>query len=155
MAAITVGSTAENRSGVTFTGYTFVDLNNPSGDDGTLTRVDIWSATALTNTRYGTMHGAGTEYTPRDDEAIGNVPSGSKQTFSGLDIDIESGDFSSIFCVGRIENDTSGGLGRYRKSGDQFDAGEQTYTYNSGDILSVEGHGETVSAVTEAYGYVV
>ena len=155
MAAITVGSTAENRAGVTFTGYTFVDQNNPSGDDGTLTSVDIYAATALTNTRYGTMHGAGTEYTPRDDETIGNVASGSKQTFSGLDIDVQSGDFSSIFCNGRIDAATSGGLGNYYKSGDQFDAGEQTYVLNSGDIISVEGHGETVSAVTEAYGYVV
>ena len=99
----------------------------------------------MTGTKVGTFYGSGTRYTSRDYEVIGSVASGSKQTFSGLSIDVTSGDYLGMFyATGRMEQDTSGFAGLYYKTGDYFGGGEQTYTLQSGDAISLYGTGETV-----------
>ena len=130
--------------------YTVVDLANPANDTGTIDTFEVWALTTMDGTnKVGTFHGSGTNYTNRDGEVIGTVTSGAKRTFTGLSIDVTTGDFAGIYwSAGDIEPDTSGGANIYYKSGDQFGTGEQTYILASGYAISIYGTGETVGGWT-------
>ena len=149
MATIDIGPGAIDGDDVSGAGYTFIDKDNPANNTGTIDTFEIWCNTNLTGTKIGTIAGSGTTYTPRDVETIGNVTSGSKQTFSGLDCDVTSGDFMGYYAgAGLIERSTSGGTQYYYKSGDQWGAGEQTYTAgSSNNKLSLYGTGVTVEVI--------
>ena len=147
MADIDVGSEATDRSGSLTYGYTVVDTANPANASGKLTSIKIFAATNLSNVKVGTLYGTPTTFTSRDSHTIGSVTAGSLQTFSGLDIAVEAGDFIGIyFSAGSIERDTSGGAGSvYYKTGDQFGAGAQSYSALASNAISVYGTGETIS----------
>ena len=142
---IDVGSAASDRGSTGAAGITRVDKANSANDTGTIDTFEIWAATNMTGTnKVGTFHGSGTTYTNRDGETIGTVTAGSKQTFSGLDCDVTSGDFAGVYqSVGRLEYDTSGGSDVYYDTGDQFGTGAQTYTQMADDAISLYGTGET------------
>ena len=148
MAAIDIGSAALNRNtGITF-GQTIIDLTNPANGTGRLTSFEVWMALDFdaTGVKAGTLYGSGTDYTSRDVETIGNVTSGSKQTFSGLDCTVSSGDFAGIYmAAGRIESEPAGGSGSgiYKYTGDAFGAGLKTYTIATAVAISLYGIGST------------
>lgn len=147
MGEIDVGTAAIDRGTYKTQGYTRVLIANAANDDGSLDTVEIWAYMDLSGAKVGTFFGSGTDYTPRDYTLLGAVSSGSKQTFSGLDIEVESGDLVGLYCSGgMVESDSSGGDGVYQKSGDQFSAGQQTYVFDSGDTVSLYATGETASA---------
>lgn len=149
MAAIDIGAAATDRGTSFAQNYTIIALDNPANASGKITSVEIWyrgDANDVTGVKVGTFSGNGTDYTPRDYATIGDVTKGSKQTFSGLDIDVEVGDYIGVFATtGDIEADSSGGAGLYWKLGDQFDAGEQTYTLSASYIMSAYGEGATLA----------
>ncbi len=152
---IDIGADASSRGADFIPEYTIVGLDNTANDTGTIDTFDIWAAEEMGGTKAGTFHGAGTDYTPRDVETIGTVTVPTNQTpqsFTGLDCDVTSGDFAGIYCdTGKIEADISGFAGIYYKSGDQFGAGEQTYTSSAGQAMSLYGSGETaVQTISEA-----
>lgn len=149
MAVIDIGPPAINRGSTFTSAKTAVLLDNPANDTGVITKNELWFVIAGSGVKAGTFYGSGTDYTSRDYETIGNVPSGSKQTFTGLDCDVSSGDFIGIyFSGGIIESDFSGYAGLYVKGGDQFGAGEQTYALWAGDTASIYGEGETEEGET-------
>jgi hypothetical protein len=125
-----------------FGGYTCVDLNNSSNGTGTFNVFEMWCVTtAGVNVKIGTFSGSGVTYTNRDYETVGAVPTGSKQTFSGLDCDGVTGDFAGYYgTAGTIERDSSG-AGLPYKAGDQFGQGSQTYTAYADRTTSVYGTG--------------
>jgi hypothetical protein len=145
---IDIGSAAIDRA-ATFGGYyTFLNLNNPANADGSLDTIEIWAATNLTYTYIGTVFlVSGTTYECRDFENIGNVTAGSKQTFSGLDCDVVTGDFMANRHgnTGTIEKDSTGFAGiRYTSATNYIDTiGEQgNYsTLLDGDAISLYGTG--------------
>lgn len=148
---IDIGPGAIDRASAVGSGKTNIDLTNPANDTGTIDTFEVWATTTLFGTnRVGTFHGSGTEYTNRDGEAIGTVTLGAKRTFTGLDIDVTSGDFAGIYySAGTLEFATSGGSGLYYINGDQFGTGEQTYTLGSGYAISIYGTGETAGGGVE------
>ena len=80
----------------------------------------------------------------RDYETIGAVTGGSKQTFSGLSIDVVTGDFIGCFyATGLIERSTSGYTAIYRAGGDKFGTGSASYNLLAGDAISLYATGET------------
>ena len=147
MAAIDIGSGAVTRTYSTGNGKTCVDLNNPANGTGKITSFEFWfHATPgdAEGVKAGTFSGAGTDYTSRDVETIGDVTAGSKQTFSGLDCSVTTGDFAGVYASGgAIAHINAGGLGYYHIVGDQFGTGEQTYTLDANSFISIYGTGAT------------
>lgn len=113
--------------------------------------IEVWAtALNLSNFKIGTFSGSGTSYDDRDYETIGTVTQGSKQTFTGLSIDVVTGDLlGCYYSSGVLESDTSGFDGIYNSnsSGDRFGSGSSTYNFAAGDALSIYGAGST-STVT-------
>ena len=144
MAPIDIGPGAIDRDGSYISGYTTIDKANPANASGILASVEVRAHSALSGCKVGTFYqsgGAG-EYTCRDYTVIGSVPAGSKQTFSGLSIDVEAGDLLGIyFSDGYIEANESGQAGIYSLSGDHFESGEQAFDFYSGDAVSIYATG--------------
>jgi hypothetical protein len=136
--------------------YTLIDLANPANADGTLDTVESWWAysEAGNEVKVGTFYlVSGLTYTCRDAQSIGEQTAGSKQTATGLDIDIVTGDF--IGCDARttkyiyVETDLSGGVGARRAEGQYCDASDSVaYDDYSTRSFSLYGTGETSLVVT-------
>lgn len=150
MAAIDIGPGATDRpSYSTEDGYTWISLDNPANGTGTLDTIEIWAETYIQGCKIGTYYGSGTSYTNRDCVTIGNVLTGSKQTFTGQSLSVQTGDYLGIYWTsGAIERDTSGYLGVYFLLGDQCGTGAQTYTLFPGDAHSIYATGTTTPPVT-------
>ncbi len=146
MALIDIGPGALDRAGQINGELTYIDLANPANDTGTITSFELWFVNNATDVKVGTFSGSGTSYTSRDYETIGSVTAGSKQTFSGLDIDVVTGDFAGFyFNAGDVESNNSGGSGVYKKLGDQFGQGAQTYELYADWVISIYGTGTTIT----------
>jgi len=149
MAAIDIGAAAINRGSLHNKHYTIIAVDNSADGTGTIDAIEVWMYTLASDSKAGTFYGSGTSYTNRDYETLGAITAGSKQTFSGLDIDVSDGDYIGGWFTGvgvahgRIDRDTSGYAGIYIKSGDWFGQGQQTYALTAGDAISLYGTGET------------
>jgi hypothetical protein len=157
MATIDVGPGATNRasSANTAANYTFIDLNNPANDTGTLDTFEIYAYENMSGVKMGTFYKDDPYYPNRDYESIGNVTAGSKQTFTGKNCDVESGDYLGIGATGgKIERDTSGYYYYVADDADDFGTSNfQVKSYISGDALSIYATGETAAAGNPYYYY--
>lgn len=147
MALIDVGEEAIDRIGSWGAGFMRVARGNPANDSGRITSVEIWAATTLTGCRVGTFYTTnGNTLKCRDSVAIGSVTAGSKQTFSGLSIVVETGDYIGIYHTGgTLEIDTSGGEGVWYVEGEYIDPDDEaTYTLLSAFLISLYGTGSTI-----------
>lgn len=148
---IDIGDAAIDRnSDISTALYTAINVGNPANDTGIIDTIEIYAYSNMTETKVGTFYSAGgSSYTNRDYESIGNVSSGGKRTFTGLDIDVSSGDLIGVKSSGgRIEESNSGNSGILRYASDGF-GGTNTYTVKSGDAISLYGTGETVTQTYE------
>ena len=93
--AIDIGLEAINRlASWSISARTLVGKDNPANGTGTITDVDVWlDLSVSSDVWFGTFSAAGNVLTCRDSESVGAVASGSKQSFSGLDIDVTTGDY--------------------------------------------------------------
>lgn len=153
--AIDVGAGAIDRGGsVAPSAATWIDVNNAANETGILDTFELWFVTAATGVKVGTFYHSPSpnDFTNRDVEVLGNVSSGSKQTSSGLDCDVETGDWPGIFRdTGNMEQDTSGFDGVWVKVGDFFGGGSETYSENgTARALSIFATGETPAAAVPA-----
>jgi hypothetical protein len=150
MAAIDVGPGATDRTSSRSTdNYTIIDLSNPANDTGILNSFEIWVYENSTGIKLGTFYGSSTTYTSRDYENIGNVTAGSKQTFTGKNCDVSTGDYlGHLHVTGSIERTTTGGSGIYTYGADAFGGGTVTYTILSGSTVSIYATGYTLSSPT-------
>lgn len=84
--AIDVGPGATDRSNhAGFATVTFIDLQNPANDTGTIDTFEVWAYTTMSGTnKVGTFYGSGTSYTNRGGATIGTVTSGAKRTFTEI-----------------------------------------------------------------------
>lgn len=142
--AIVIGAAATDRSANLNPNWTSINLDNPANGTGIITSVELYALAGedLEGCKVGTFSRDGDKFTCRDYATIGDVIGGSKQTFGGLSINCVAGDYIGIFfSVGLLERDISGYAGVYSKSGDQFDADEQTYTLFADDANSLYGTG--------------
>jgi hypothetical protein len=148
MAVIDIGSDASNRSS-DFGVATFVTLNNPANDTGVLDTFEVYLASNVSGLKIGTFSKSGDYFTPRDFEGIGIASSGSKQTFTGKNCDVSSGDYLGVYYTeGKIDKDNTGGDGVYYYiSGDGF-GGTYIYTLLNGDIMSAYATGTTGGGAT-------
>lgn len=169
MAVITIGTVAIDRP--TFqTAWssgnprTKVAGSNPANAAGTIDTIELWfnTVTGTNDVWGGTFSASGNILTCRDSESLGAVSSGSKQTFTGLDIDVETGDYLGM-CPktsdGTMYIDaTDGASNHWNVTGEFIDPSDsQTYSLFSHD-LSLYGTGATIGlevstqAVTDISG---
>lgn len=145
---IDVGTAAINRASELSTGGTTLILkDNPANESGTITSIEIWAATDLANCEIGIFTNvSGTNFTSRSNTTLGAVTSGSKQTFSGLSLAVQTGDYLGIyFSSGTIEMASTGGEGYWYLAGDNIPCSDTTFTYTASTtrILSLYGIGST------------
>jgi len=151
MAAIDIGAAATDRAASGAIGNeTFIFAENPANDNGAITSVEFYCTGALVDCEVATFENvSGDNFTTRDSETIGAVASGSKQTFSGLDMDVETGDYIGVYASdGDFELDLSGDGFRY-KDGDQIPCTNATFSsLVANRTYSLYGEGGT-AGVTE------
>jgi len=146
--AIDVGAAAINRASTCGSGITLIGLDNPANANGTITTIQVWAFSNITGFRVGTFYlVANTTYKCRASTTIGNITSGSVQTFTNLTINVIAGDYVGCYLgSGGVEQDTSGYAGICYISGDYTSPGTQaTYTLQSGAAISLHGIGTRIS----------
>jgi hypothetical protein len=130
--SIDIGPGATDRTATGAAGYTRIFDDNPANADGTLDTIEVWANTDLAGFKVGTFYlVSGSTYHCRDVYSIGNVTSGSKQTFSGITgFDVVTGDYLAEYhSSGTIERDTgTGGIHFY--TGDRLVVDDE-YSYSS------------------------
>lgn len=149
MAVIDIGAAAINR-GSSVSWYCKVGKENPADASGTITTIEIWMNSKLTaSTAVETVIDEGSNVlSTRDWVNIGVVPSGSKQTYSGLDIDVETGDYLGVGysggggSLGSIERDLSG-EGYWDGGTTNTPYSSTSMTWYADRTLSLYGEGET------------
>ena len=150
--AIDIGAGATDRATTRGIYDTCVDMNNPAAATGILDIFEFWFNTTAAGVKVGTFsvnEGDSTKYTNRDGETIGDVASGSKQTFTGKRCDVVSGDYIGYYNTsGLLEKDNSGS-GTKSLTGDQFGTGEQIYSaLTANRSLSLYATGISAATVT-------
>lgn len=137
MATIDVGSSAINRSSSQSANRTMLDKHNPADGTGTLDTFEVYAVFGynVTGLKVGTFYGSGTSWTYRDHELIGNVTGGSKQTFTGKNCDVSSGDYLAWITSGGLIEQSNGSpateIAVYKLSYDAFSAGTHTLNDNT------------------------
>lgn len=122
--------------------YTVADVWNTANATGVLDTIEIWANTNMTGCKVGTFEYEGNlQLNCHDYETLGNVTAGSKQTFTGLSINVIFGYYIGYYAAtGAIERSDPGG-GIYSLAGDQTATGTQTYTWYTGLDVSLYGTG--------------
>ncbi len=155
MAIIDIGSVAINRASYQVQGRTMLDKHNPANGTGILTSFEIFAVSGnnVTEMKVGTFYGSGTSWTYRDHESIGNVTAGSKQTFTGKNCDVSSGDYLAWHIAsGQIEQSVDNPateIAVYKLNYDAFSSGTHTLNDNTSSFKlawSVYATGTTVAA---------
>ena len=151
---IIMGNPATDRAQAQNGGMTFVDRLTPANDTGTITHVEIFLASDVTNLEVATFSASGNDLTTRDNETIGSASSG-LQNFS-VDLEVESGDFIGVTYAdgGTMEFDSPGGASWYYVGGDgipcsglTFNVGVHTWSLRGyGVIEIVENTAPTITA---------
>jgi hypothetical protein len=146
MTAIDVGTAATDRSDGWTAGYTFIDRHNSANDTGTITSIEVWCASEVSNFEVGTFYGSGTTYTCRAAYTVGTVTAGSKQT-KVVSLSVSTGDFiGGYFTGGTVEASATGATTTgYYRMGDNVAASESHADWSSmGNYLwSLYGTGTT------------
>lgn len=141
--AIDIGAAAINRGGAAFNS-TIVEASNPANAGGTIDTVQIFANQNMSTCEAATFYVvSGNNLSTRDYETLGAVTAGSTQTFSGLSIDVLTGDYIGVFFPnGAIDFDTSGGVGYWWIYGsDKIPCTNQLFSWNASRILSLYGTG--------------
>jgi len=141
---IDIGMPAINRANSFIGPRTAINKGNPANETGTITSVEIWATTDLTDCEVATFFVvSGNNLSTRDHEAIGTVTAGSKQTFP-VDLDVQAGDYLGIYYSGgEIERD-AGGDSVWIDSADRIPCVDYTFTLPPEGIISLYGTGATV-----------
>lgn len=155
MATIDIGSVASDR-GSTGSAKTLIDKNNPANKTGKITSIEIWANTDLSNVEVATFFVvSGNNLSTRDTHTIGSVTAGSKQTFSGLDIDVEAGDYIGIcWSAGLIEADSFGtGFWYSADSSDQIPCTNYEFDFLADRTISLYGTGVLIKSISGAFSF--
>lgn len=141
---IDIGNPAIDRPTAMPVNYTIVDKVNPANDTGKITSVEMWFLSDATNVEVATFYVvSGDNLTVRDSVAIGNVTSGSKQTFP-VDLDVVAGDYIGYFCLTGSLGRTNVNTGYWALSGDNIPCTDTTFGFTATREMSLHGTGTTV-----------
>lgn len=156
--AIDIGSAVIDRvSTADWSLATYIAEENPANANGSIDTVEIWcpSTQEMVNTEVATFEEVSTDtFTTRDSEVLGTVTAGSKQTFSGLDMDVETGDYIGVhFTDGQIERENSGAGYWFSGGTDYIPCTNQGFSHQGSRTISLGGTGtESGGATPQAVG---
>jgi len=141
---IDIGSPAISRGWNATYNYTRIVLDNPANATGTITSVEIWSNSTLSNVKVGTFWQVSSgHFSSRDYETIGTVGSGSKKTFT-VNLDVENGDVIGMFyTAGQMAKTTTGFAGVRFTNGDRMPCDNVFFDIDAGCTISLYGTGTT------------
>ena len=149
---IDIGGAAIDRSGYNAgNGYTIVNLENTANASGVLTSFEFYFNTGHPGTSVvvGTFSNIAGNLNDRDYETIGDIFSGSKQTYTGKNCDVVTGDLIGTYQTGGLyESDDSVYAGYYYKAGNFFGQGAASYAFQSGYTHSIYATGVAPDAKT-------
>ena len=113
--------------------YSSVSKANPANASGVLTTIEIYVFGSVTNRKVGTFQDNGSNsLTNRDYETLASINSGSKQTFTGKNMDVSTGDYLGIYDAGNLfYNLTGSDYYWYKETSNYVDLGTHTFTYDS------------------------
>jgi len=152
--AIDIGAAAINRA-TNSDDRPRIEGSNPANADGTIDTVKVWMAYGTTTFQACIQEHLGSNvFTTRDYEDIGSVSSGSEQTFTGLSMDVVTGDYLGCdYQTGNIEADTSGGTGIWWDyTGTTIPCTNETFQWVTGTQYSLYGMGTEGGGATEKTG---
>jgi hypothetical protein len=154
---IDIGSPAIDRVSSYGAVATFISMDNPANLNGTITSVELYAYTTMTNVEIATFYIIGSNIlSTRDNEYIGTVNAGSKQTFN-VNISVQEGDFLGFYMASGTTEVSVYGPNWWSKLGDSIPAVNVTFTLqNSERTFSVYGIGFTsnTSSIIEEEGAV-
>lgn len=142
---IDIGSPAIGRPSSAYLPYTYVNVDNPANESGTITQVELWSQTNIADCVVATFYVvSGNNLSTRDTYYIGSVALGAKRTF-GVNLTVEAGDYIGINATsGDLEAHSAGYAGLWRYSGDAIPCTNVLFILLAGDTMSLYGTGTTV-----------
>ena len=155
---LTIGSPAIVRSSSISADYTRILLENPATEDGVIETVEIYAYSNMANCKVGTFERDNANFRMRDYATLGDVPAGSKQTFTELHITMLEGDYLGIFWnPGTLYADMTGYAGIYARAGDNFDADWHSYGGYTYRTYSCEGiyTGAPPPLPPHSYGFII
>lgn len=119
---------------------TAISKGNPADATGTILSVEIWALSELSNCEVATFYeGAANTFTTRDNEAIGTVTAGSKQTFN-VNLDVQAGDYIGLYySAGTLELSTTGGAGAWWVAFDCIPCTDQLFDSYDNYMMSLYG----------------
>ncbi len=154
MPAIDVGDAAIDRIGnIAFSNETGIFLGNPANASGIITQIQVFADEILVTCWAGLFFlVSGTTYQNRSIASLGNVAKGSVQTFSGLTLAVQVGDYIGFWVntgSSLISATTPAGGGTHGfvyAVGEHKDPGDQAeYTPIANYDTSVYGSGASVA----------
>lgn len=149
--SIDVGSGATDRTSNS-NALTQISKGNPANEDGSIDTFEIWASTSLSDCVAGIFYVVSSNnLSTRDYESIGSVISGSKQTFTGLSISVNTGDYiGTSFSSGVLEMDGTTGDGRWYSASEYIPCTNQAFTASTRGI-SLYGTGTESGGGGTAY----
>lgn len=155
-ALIIIGMTPKAFPQGTAAEYTYINRGVTATGTGTITRIEMWVHTNLTDCKVATFYLDGGNFlTARDVVTIGAVASGAKRTFtedSGSDpiaLEVEIGDYIGFYAsAGSMELDISGEAGKWFDSGDQTACINNEFGLSGDDGISLLGTGGETDVIT-------
>ena len=142
---IDIGPGAVARASEGAPNYTQVSKTNPANETGVIDTMEILPGTDMTGVVVATFYVvSGNNLSTRDSANIGNVAAGSKQTFTGLSLQVQAGDFIGLYCAtGTLKVGSPAGSGRWYKSGNYIPCTNTAFTSSSASDYSLGGSGST------------
>jgi hypothetical protein len=156
--AIDIGPAAIDRGNVGTYGYTYILIDNPANAAGKITSIELWAYENLTGCKVGIFYQTnGGTFKCRSAATIGNVTAGSKQTFSGLSLSVEIGDYIGWYSEsGYLEADYSGFAGIYYVGNDHCIVDDEaSYGFWDASAMSCHGTGEEPAAAGLSQGHII
>jgi hypothetical protein len=141
--AIDIGTGATDLGGTGTQGYTYIDTANPANASGIIASLELWFRADATGVKIGTFYGpTASDMSMRDFVTIGNVASGSKQTFSVLGLNVHLGDYlGCFFASGGMTFAASSGVAVLYYADDNFHTGTHSYSTLTSYCFSMYGTG--------------
>jgi len=143
MAVIDVGPEAIERLAEAPAGYTDIAEENPANLSGTITKVQVYVAAAMTGFQVGIFHKTDTnDFECSAYAEIGGLTTGYHEL--EVSLAIEAGDYiGAYWSTGYIER-TNAGDGYWWLNSDEIPCESKGFTFTANRTISLKGIGETV-----------
>ena len=148
---IDIGPGAIDRDTNYSSNYTLIQKGNPANLAGFITSIEMWASSTLAGCKVASFHNvSGTNFTAIDVVTIGEVVSGSKQTFTEdsegnpIALEIALGDYIGVYySSGSLEASFSGGDGWWSLHSDATACTDTTFSLSATRVASIYATGIT------------